>query len=77
MVDLYSKSFVHKNAGDGTFSIIKNSAGDAKKTFKCSRCVETFSTLTAKKKHEKFYHFFSKPFVCECGQQFGKLCEVK
>ncbi|KAL0275267.1 UNVERIFIED_CONTAM: hypothetical protein PYX00_003173 [Menopon gallinae] len=76
MVDLHAKSLVHKDVSDRTINIGKSGGGDPKKPFKCGQCVETFSTLVAKKKHEKFYHYFSKPFVCECGQQFGKLCEV-
>lgn len=46
-------------------------------SWKCDQCEECFSSDRAKKKHEKYFHLVLKPFVCECGQQFGKLSEVK
>lgn len=45
-------------------------------TYKCSQCEENFSSIGAKRKHERHFHLVLKPFLCECGQQFGKLSEV-
>lgn len=50
---------------------------DPPRIWKCQECDETFSSVFARRKHEKYYHVVSKPYICECGQQFGKLSEVK
>lgn len=53
----------------------KNEESD--ESWKCDQCDESFSSNRAKRKHERYFHLVLKPYVCECGQQFGKLSEVK
>ena len=45
--------------------------------YKCDQCDENFFSIGAKRRHEKHFHLVLKPFLCDCGQQFGKLSEVK